>query len=128
MALFFDAPWFDERLARRGLDRAALAAVLGLDDGELGALYRDQRLLDPGEVVRVADLLDATTAEIAHRAGVGTPGRADDLPPAQGEPAESLSDAVDHLAGRLDDLDRRVAGIEGALHALMAGRPFPGAR
>ncbi|HWU79033.1 MAG TPA: DNA-binding protein, partial [Caulobacter sp.] len=27
MALFFDAPWYDERLAERGLTRAVLAAA-----------------------------------------------------------------------------------------------------
>ena len=35
MALFFDQPWFDTRLAERGLTRAVLAAATGLTEADL---------------------------------------------------------------------------------------------
>jgi hypothetical protein len=59
MALFFDAAWFDARLAERGLTRATLAAVGGLSEADLELLFKDQRELSPGEVVIFAELLGA---------------------------------------------------------------------
>jgi hypothetical protein len=43
LALFFDAPWYDARLAERGLSRAVLAAVSGMSEAELALVFKDQR-------------------------------------------------------------------------------------
>jgi transcriptional regulator with XRE-family HTH domain len=73
MALFFDAAWFDQRLASLGLVRATVAMALGLSDQEIGEIWKDQRELSAPDVVILANLLDTTPAEIAERAGVSTP-------------------------------------------------------
>ena len=73
MALFFDAPWFDDRLEARGLDRADLAAVAEMDDGELDLVFKDQMELSAGQVAAFAELLGASAAEIAEHAGISTP-------------------------------------------------------
>lgn len=100
MALFFDARWFDEKLSERGLDRAVLAAVAGLTPDELGLVFKDQRELSAGQVAAFAELLGATAAEVANRAGVSTP------VPGQ----DPLS--------RIAALERRVAALEAQLAAL----------
>ena len=73
MALFFDADWFDERLAARGLARAVLAAAAGLSDAHLAEVFKDQRALSAGQVTIFAELLGETPADVAARAGVSTP-------------------------------------------------------
>ena len=98
MALFFDAEWFDARLADRGLTRAVLAAVSGMDEAELGLVYKDQRELTAVEVAAFAELLGVTAAEIAHRAGVSTP-----TPQSEG------------LEERIAALEARVAALEAKL-------------
>jgi uncharacterized protein YceH (UPF0502 family) len=103
MALFFDAEWFDARLAERGLSRAVLAAVGGLSEGELALVFKDQRELSAGQVAAFAELLGATAAEVADRAGVSTP-----VPTASG-------------AARLAELERRVAALEAEV-ARLRGR------
>ena len=55
MALFFDAEWFDARLADRGLTRGVLAAVSGMNEAELGLVYKDQRELSVAEVAAFAE-------------------------------------------------------------------------
>lgn len=96
MALFFDAGWFDARLAARGVTRAALAAGAGLSEAELTLVFKDQRELSAPEVAAFAELLGATPAEVADHAGVSTP-----------VPATSL-------------LDQRLARIEARLDAMQA--------
>ena len=73
MALFFDAPWFDEKLSERGLTRAVLGAVASLTEEEVALVYKDQRELSAGQVAAFAELLGVTPAEVAERAGVSTP-------------------------------------------------------
>lgn len=73
MALFFDAPWFDEKLSERGLDRAVLAAVAGLTEGDIALVFKDQQELSAGQVAAFAELLGVPAAEVANRAGVSTP-------------------------------------------------------
>ena len=102
MALFFDADWFDARLAERGLTRATLAAVCGLSEADIALLFKDQRELSPGEVVIFAELLGAAPAEIADRAGVST-----------------RAPVADPLEARLGAIEERLARIEAAL----IGRP-----
>jgi transcriptional regulator with XRE-family HTH domain len=97
MALFFDAQWFDARLEARGLSRRVMAAAAGLSDTDLALAYKDQRELSAEEVAAFAELLGATPAEIADRAGVSTPTPGQDL------------------AARLTLLERRVAALEAEL-------------
>ena len=78
MALFFDAGWFDARLAERGLAREALAAVSGMTAADLTLAFKDQRELSAAEVAAFAEMLGVTAAEIALHAGVSTPVPDDD--------------------------------------------------
>ena len=97
MALFFDAPWYDARLAERGLSRAVLAAVSGMSEAELALVFKDQREVSAAEVAVFAELLGVSPVEAAVRAGVSTP-----VP------------GTDALA-RIAELERRVAALEAAL-------------
>jgi len=98
MALFFDAAWYDDRLAERGLDRAVLAAASGMDEAELALAFKDQRELTMPEVSVFAELLGVTPAEAASRAGVRPPPESD--------------------AQRLAALEARVAALETQLSRL----------
>ena len=100
MALFFDADWYEARLAERGLSRAVLAAVSGMSEAELALVFKDQRELSAGEVAAFAELLGVSAAEAATRAGVSTP-----VP------------GTDPLA-RIAELDRRVAALEALVRDL----------
>jgi uncharacterized protein YceH (UPF0502 family) len=102
MALFFDAQWFDQRLAERGLSRAVLAAAAGISEAELGLVFKDQRELSAQEVSRFAELLGAAADAVASHAGVATP-----VPGQAGA-----------LEARLAALERRVAALEAELAAL----------
>lgn len=77
MALFFDAAWYDARLAERGLDRAVLAVAAGLSEADLALAFKDQRELSMREVSAFAELLGVTPAEAASRAGVRPPPASD---------------------------------------------------
>jgi len=100
MALFFDAPWYDERLAERGLSRAVLAAAAGLAETELGLAFKDQRELSMREVSAFAELLGVTTAEAASRAGVRPP------PPSDSQRITALEARVAALEAELARLSR----------------------
>jgi uncharacterized protein YceH (UPF0502 family) len=100
MALFFDQPWFDARLAERGLSRAVLAAAAGLGEAELVLVWKDQRELSAREVAAFAELLGVTGAEVAGRAGISTP-----------------TPGSDPLA-RIAELERRVAALEAEIARL----------
>ena len=73
MALFFDAEWFNARLAERLLSPEALAAASGMDLADLALVFKDQRELSAAEVAVFAEMLGATPGEIALHAGVSTP-------------------------------------------------------
>ena len=96
MALFFDAPWFDGKLAERGLDRNALAASAGLSREDLHQIIINEREATTAHLTAFAALLDVDMVEITLRSGVSA--RA----PAQGEDS----------AARLDDLDARLDRID----------------
>lgn len=104
MALFFDAAWFEEKLAERGLTRRVMAAAAGLSEAELALAFKDQRELSAEEVGIFADLLGVPAAEVARNAGVSTP------VPGQ-----------EDLTGRVAALERRVAILEAEL-ARLKGR------
>lgn len=98
MALFFDAAWYDARLAERGLSRAVLAAAAGMGEADLALAFKDQRELSTREVSVFAELLGVTQAEAASRAGVRPP------PPSE--------------ARRIAALEARVASLEAELARL----------
>jgi transcriptional regulator with XRE-family HTH domain len=104
MALFFDAEWFDERLAERGLSRAVLATVSGMGEADLALVFKDQRELSAAEVAAFAELLGVTPAEIANRAGVSTPVPAG---PALEDRVAALEARVQMLEGKLARLRAR---------------------
>ncbi|MBU6297318.1 MAG: DNA-binding protein [Alphaproteobacteria bacterium] len=97
MALFFDAEWFDARLAAVGLSRAALAAALGLTTDDLALLWKDQRELSEQDVRVIAGLIGAGAEVVAAHAGVSTPVP---KPPS--------------------DIEARLAGLESELEAVKA--------
>lgn len=105
MALFFDSPWFDEKLAERGLSRSAMAAVSGMSAADLDLAFKDQRELSAREVAAFAELLGENPAEVAARAGVSTP--------APGVPSEAER--------RIAALERRVATLEAEIARLKGG-------
>ena len=98
MALFFDATWFDQRLAERCLSRAALAAIARLSETDLVLMFKDQREVSAAEVALFAELLGVSAAEVALHAGVSTPAPRED-------PTER----------RLREIERRLAAIEARL-------------
>ena len=100
MALFFDRPWFEARLAERGLAPAVLAAATGMSEADLALVFKDQRELSAGEVAIFAELLGELPADIARHAGVSTP-----------------TPGADPLA-RIAALERRVAALEAELARL----------
>ena len=106
MALFFDAGWFDARLADRGLTRDVLAAVSGMSPADLALVFKDQRELSATEVSRFAELLGVTAAEVARRAGVSTPN-----PDAPG------------MEDRLAQLEARMTRLEALVNARLSNSP-----
>lgn len=98
MALFFDAAWYDDRLAERGLSRTILATAAGMIEADLALAFKDQRELSIREVSVFAELLGVSPAEAASRAGVRPPPASD--------------------AQRLAALEARVAALEAELARL----------
>jgi len=92
MALFFDGEWFNARMAERLLTREALAVASGMTAADLALVFKDQRELTAAEVAIFAEMLGATTAEIALHAGVST-----------------RAPGGDGLDARLSELEARVA-------------------
>jgi hypothetical protein len=105
VALFFDAEWFDARLAERGLSRTVLAAAAGMPAADIDLVFKDQRELSAGEVTVFAELLGVAAREVADRAGISTP------VPGRARSAES----------RIAELERRVAALEAIVARLDAG-------
>jgi hypothetical protein len=103
MALFFDAEWFDARLAERGLSRRVMAAAAGMAEADLALAFKDQRELAAGEVAAFAELLGVEAGEVASRAGISTP-----IPGQEG------------ASERLSALERRVAALEAEIARLRA--------
>ena len=103
MALFFDTQWFDARLAAAHLARGDVARALGLSDGEIAEVWKDQRELSARDVATLAALLAATPQEIAHHAGISTP-----VPKAQISPTD-LSARLERVEAELAALKKRLA-------------------
>ncbi|MGA9794977.1 MAG: helix-turn-helix transcriptional regulator [Rhizomicrobium sp.] len=73
MALFFDAAWFDAKLAAAHLSRGDLARALGLGESQIAEMWKDQRELSAREVSLMAGLLGVTAEDVAAHAGISTP-------------------------------------------------------
>jgi hypothetical protein len=98
MALFFDARWFDARLAALSLTRADLANAIGVRTHDLALIFKDQMEVTASQVQAWADLLDVGVGEVALRCGVSTPVL---------EPTTSLA----ALEARVALLERRMAAL-----------------
>jgi ubiquinone biosynthesis protein UbiJ len=73
MALFFDRPWFEEKLTQRGLTHADMAAIGDVSAQDLTLMFKDQMEVAHHQVQAWAQMLGETTKEVAHRCGVSTP-------------------------------------------------------
>lgn len=108
MSLFFDADWFDAKLAERGLDRGALASASGLDRTELHDLFTNRRQPTQLELNAFTQVLGADLVEVTLRSGVAT--RAADQgcdPIARIESIEARLDAIDHWIEEFERTTRR---------------------
>ena len=103
MALFFDAPWFDARLAERGVARAALAEAAGLATFDLDRMYRNEQAPSAQELCAFASLLGVDLVEVSLRAGVASREAVD-----PGSP----SARIESIEARLDALDDWIAELE----------------
>lgn len=102
MSLFFDADWFDARLAELGLDRGALAVAAGLTREELHLIIINEREPSGAELSAFATVLRVDLVEATLRSGVA---------------ARAAPEAEDPDA-RLDDLDARLDRIDRWLEEL----------
>lgn len=114
MALFFDQPWFDQRLKENGFDRAVIAGALGLSPEQVDEIWKDQRELTAAEVATLAKLLQADISEIVNRAGVSTPGPND---PAPSSAVHTNASDIEEIKTRLSRLEDAVAEISALLRA-----------
>jgi hypothetical protein len=105
MSLFFDALWFDARLAERWLDRASMAACAGIDAHELERLFANERATTAQELQAFATLLSTDLVEITLRAGVAL------RPAAEGGGA---STRIEDIEARLDAVDAWLEEFEAA--------------
>jgi len=112
MALFFDSQWFDARLAAMGVDRAAIAAALGLNTEQVAEVWKDQRELSANDVRMLAMLLAVPPEEIASRAGVSTP-----------VPKTAPSQDLAEVNERLTRVERALAEIKALVLDLRARTP-----
>jgi transcriptional regulator with XRE-family HTH domain len=99
MALFFDASWFDQRLATAGLTRDIVATALGLTAEQIAEVWKDQRELSARDVLTLSRFLGLPPTEIADRAGISTP-----------VPRETQD-----MEARLKAIEERLARVEAAL-------------
>jgi transcriptional regulator with XRE-family HTH domain len=103
VALFFDADWFDVRLAERGVTRAALAEAAGLASLDLDRVYRNARAPSAQELSAFAGVLGVDLVEVSLRAGVSSREAVDPASP---------SARIESIEARLDALDDWIAELE----------------
>lgn len=106
MSLFFDAAWFDARLAEHGLDRGALAACAGIERSALHCVFTNERAPSAQELEAFAALLGADIIEITLRAGVAAHAPQDELAP----PSVRIED----IEARLNAIDDWIEEFERA--------------
>ena len=103
MSLFFDAAWFDARLAERGLDRGDLAASAGLERTELHRLFTHERAPTAAELEAFAAVLESSVVEVSLRCGVADPAPS---------PCEDPTARIQNMEARLDEIDAWLASLE----------------
>ncbi|MBY0567623.1 MAG: hypothetical protein K2P70_09935 [Hyphomonadaceae bacterium] len=113
MSLFFDADWFDAKLAERGLDRAALAIAVGIERSDLHAVFTNARAPTQSELETFATVLRADILEVMLKSGVA----AREAPPADAPP----SDRIESIEARLDAIDTWLAEFEAQAKKKAAG-------
>lgn len=69
-----DTDWFRDRLAARKLSQRGLAKAMGVDPSAVSLMFRGMRRMTVEEASQVAVLLQATTNEVLHAAGVAVQG------------------------------------------------------
>lgn len=112
MALFFDADWFDSRLAAAGLSRADLGRVLGLSESQMTDMWKDQREISAHEVMLMSALLGASTEQIAKHAGISTP-----------VPRPESNDTLHRIEARLARIEDSIADIKSGIEAIKKLKP-----
>lgn len=103
MSLFFDADWFDARLADQSLGRNELAACAGIDRTELHRLYSNERAPTGEEQAAFAQLLGVDMVEIGIRCGVAN---------REAPPEGDTGARIDSIEARLDAIDQWLAELE----------------
>ena len=96
MSLFFDADWFDAKLAERGLDRTSLAVAAGIDRTELHRIFTNERSASAEELSVFANCLGADLVEVTLKAGVAQRAPA---------PDSDTSDRIEDIEARLNAID-----------------------
>jgi len=112
MALFFDAEWFDAKLAEAGLTRAELAGRLALGEDDIAAIWKDQRELAAHDVAAIAAAIHVAPEDVARHAGVSTP-----APTAAPRSLEEIGRALAGLDARLARLERAMSELKTLLIA-----------
>lgn len=95
MSLFFDADWFDSKLAARKIDRAALAIAAGLDRAELHRIFTHERAPTLEEMESFARVLETDLLEITLRSGVAQ----------HASPREDTESRIESIEARLKAID-----------------------
>jgi hypothetical protein len=103
MALFFDASWFDQRLAARGIDRIGLAVAAGVERGELHRIFTNERAPTGEEMAEFARVLETDLLEITIRCGVAV---------RESAPDADTGDRIESIEARLDAIDTWLAEFE----------------
>lgn len=103
MALFFDASWFDQRLASRGTDRIGLAVASGIDRGELHSIFTNERSPTTDELREFARVLGTDLLEVTIRSGVAV---------RESKPGADPEDRIESIEARLDAIDTWLTEFE----------------
>jgi hypothetical protein len=96
MSLFFDADWFDAKLAERGLDRGTLAEAASIERADLHAIYVNERAANAAELDAFARALSVDIVEVTLRSGIAT---------RDTEAHEDTSSRIESIEARLDAID-----------------------
>ncbi len=102
-SLFFDADWFDAKLAEHELDRAALAIAAGLERGDLHAIFTNETQATAEELNVFARVLRTDLFEIRLRSGIAQP-----------RESEDASGRIESIEARLNAIDDWLAEFEKA--------------
>ena len=109
MSLFFDADWFDAKLAERGLDRAALAVALGVERSELHLIFTNERAPSAEELSTFATVLGVGLVEVTLRSGVAM---------RTADPAGAAETRIEDIEARLDAIDNWLREFEASKKAV----------